>query len=94
MSFNATFGQTKEKPTIIQTENKSKEKELENQSAGIIVKGIISDELGPLAGANVALKNSNISVTTNFDGEFTFPKPLNIGDILLVSYVGFKTQEI
>lgn len=94
LSFNSAFGQTKEEPTTIQTENKNKVKQIEGLSEGIIIKGIISDEIGPLAGANVALKNSNIGVTTNFDGEFTFPKPLNVGDILLVSYVGFKTQEI
>ncbi len=94
LSFNSSFGQIKEKQNTIQTENKNKVKQIEGLSEGIIVKGIISDEIGPLAGANVALKNSNIGVTTNFDGEFTFPKPLNVGDILLVSYVGFKTQEI
>lgn len=94
LSFNASFSQTKEKPKTIQTDNKNKVKQIEGLSEGIIVKGIISDEIGPLAGANVALKNSNIGVTTNFDGEFTFPKPLNVGDILIVSYVGFKTQEI
>lgn len=93
LSFNTSFGQTKEKPKTIQTENK-KTKQVEEQKEGIIVKGVVSDDLGPLAGANVALKNSNIGVTTNFDGEFTFPKPLNVGDILLVSYVGSKTQEI
>lgn len=95
LSFNSVFGQTKEKPTTIQTENKNKKvKQVEEQSEEIIVKGIVSDELGPLAGANVALKNSNIGVTTNFDGEFTFPKTLNVGDILLISYLGFKTQEL
>ncbi|NHN25447.1 hypothetical protein FIA58_007140 [Flavobacterium jejuense] len=92
--FNTSFGQTKTKPTTIQTETKNKERQLENQSEGIIVKGIISDEIGPLAGANVALKNSNIGVTTNFNGEFTFPQPLKEGTILLVSYVGFTTQEV
>jgi len=94
-SFTTVFGQTKEKPTTIQTQNKNnKAKEVDQQSEGIIVKGVVSDELGPLAGANVALKNSNIGITTNFEGEFTFPKPLSVGDILLVSYIGFEIQEI
>lgn len=95
LSFNSAFGQSKEKPATIQYENKNnKVKEVDQQSEGIIVKGIISDELGPLAGANVALKNSNIGVTTNFNGEFTFPQPVKEGTVLLVSYVGCKTQEI
>ena len=93
LSFNSAFGQTKEEPTTIQTENKNKVKQIEGLSEGIIVNGIISDELGPLAGANVALKNSNIGVTTNFDGEFTFPKPLEKGAVLIVSFLGFETQE-
>ena len=93
LSFNSAFGQTKEKPTTIQTENKNKERELESQSEGIIVKGIISDEMGPLVGANVALKNSKVGVATNFEGEFTFPQPLEVGAILVVSYVGFESQE-
>jgi hypothetical protein len=93
LSFNNVFGQTKEKPLTFQTEN-NKVKQVEEQPEGIIIKGVISDELGPLAGANVALKNSSISVTTNFDGEFTFPKPIEKGAVILVSYLGFKTQVI
>ncbi|NJM80534.1 MAG: hypothetical protein HC854_14645 [Flavobacterium sp.] len=93
LSFNTAFGQTKAKPTTIQTETKNKEKQLENQSEGIIVKGIISDELGPLAGANVALKNSTISVTTNFDGEFIFPQPLVKESTLIVSFIGYNREE-
>ena len=90
MSFNSAFGQTKEKPSTDQTENKNK---VVKQAGGVIVKGIISDELGPLAGANVALKNSNIGVTTNFQGEFTFSQPLEEGAVLIVSYIGYESQE-
>lgn len=94
-SFNSAFSQTKEEATIIQTENKNKDNKVDEPSIGIIVKGIVSDDNGmPLPSANVAIKNSNISVTTDFDGEFSFPKPLNEGTILLVNYVGYKTQEI
>ena len=59
-----------------------------------IVKGIISDEEGFLPGANILLKGTTIGTTTNFDGEFTFPKPLQKGDILIVSYLGYKTENV
>ncbi|PQJ73427.1 carboxypeptidase-like regulatory domain-containing protein [Polaribacter butkevichii] len=57
-----------------------------------IVKGIISDEDGVLPGASIVLKGTTIGVATNFDGEFTFPKPLQKGDVLLVSYLGYQTE--
>lgn len=58
------------------------------------VKGVISDANGPLESVNVILKGSNTGIVTNEKGEFTFPKPLKAGDILLVSYLGYKTQEV
>ncbi|MVO09686.1 hypothetical protein GOQ30_10995 [Flavobacterium sp. TP390] len=91
LAVGTATAQTKENPEIVQTPNQQKENP---QTEGIIVTGIVSDELGPLAGANVALKNSNIGVTTNFNGEFTFPKPLKKGDILIVTYVGFEYHEV
>ncbi|WP_298121157.1 carboxypeptidase-like regulatory domain-containing protein [Flavobacterium sp.] len=60
----------------------------------ITVSGVISDESGPLPGANIYLKKYNIGVQTDIDGKFTFPKQLQIGDILIVSYVGYKTKEV
>lgn len=57
------------------------------------IKGIISDENGPLESASVVLKGTNTGTTTNSKGEFTFPTPLNTGDVLLISYLGFETQE-
>ncbi|WP_233270056.1 carboxypeptidase-like regulatory domain-containing protein [Polaribacter sp. L3A8] len=59
-----------------------------------IVKGVISDADGVLPGASIVLKGTTIGVVTNFDGEFTFPKPLQKGDILMVSYLGYKTENV
>ncbi|NJM79821.1 MAG: TonB-dependent receptor plug domain-containing protein [Flavobacterium sp.] len=50
------------------------------------VTGIVSDALGPLAGANVVVKGTNKGTTTNFDGGFSIKA--NQGDVLIISYVG------
>ncbi|MEW4922817.1 carboxypeptidase-like regulatory domain-containing protein [Algibacter sp. 2305UL17-15] len=59
-----------------------------------LLTGIISDESGPLPGANILLKGTSTGTSANFDGEFTFPKALKKGDVLLVSYLGFETRKI
>lgn len=56
--------------------------------------GVVTDDSGPLPGANIVLKGTGIGTSTNFDGEFEFPRKLYKGDVLVVSYLGYKTQEI
>jgi len=58
------------------------------------VKGIVQDNHGPLPGVSVLLKGTVIGTETDFDGNFTFPKPLKAGDVLLISYLGYETVEI
>lgn len=60
---------------------------------GKTIKGIISNESGPILGANVVLKDTNMGVVTNEKGEFTFPTALNVGDVLVISFIGYKTKE-
>lgn len=60
----------------------------------ITVKGLVSDEDGPLPGVSITLKNVKVGTTTNTKGEFTFPRSLSVGDILVFSYLGYETQEI
>jgi hypothetical protein len=58
------------------------------------VSGLVQDELQePLPGANILLKGTDIGTTTGADGRFTFPGKLDHGDVLLVSFVGYKTLE-
>jgi hypothetical protein len=59
-----------------------------------IVKGVITDEDGGLPGASILLEGTTIGTTTNFDGEFSFPIQLKKGDVLIVSYLGYKTERI
>lgn len=58
------------------------------------VSGIVSDASGPLPGANIYIKNTNIGTQTDVDGKFTFPKQLEIGDVLLVTFIGYNDREI
>jgi len=58
-----------------------------------VIKGLISDENGPLKDVNVRKKGTRIGVVTNDKGEFTFPETLKTGDVLLISFIGFETQE-
>lgn len=56
------------------------------------IRGIISDDSGPLPGANVVIKGTTRGVATDFDGKFT----LNArqGDVLVISFVGLQDKQI
>lgn len=56
------------------------------------VSGTVSDASGPLPGASVLEKGTTNGTQTDFDGNYT----LSVGDnaVLVVSYIGYKTQEI
>lgn len=58
------------------------------------LKGVIQDANSgePLVGVSVVLKNSKTGTTSDFDGNFQFPK-VSKGQTLVFSYVGFKTLE-
>ena len=58
------------------------------------VSGVVKDDIGqPLPGANVLVKGTTNGTQTDFDGKFQID--LSSGSsVLVVSYVGFKTQEI
>lgn len=58
------------------------------------IKGIVSDESETLLGVNIILEGTTTGTTTNEKGEFTFPRKLKTGDVLLFSYLGYKTQKI
>lgn len=59
-----------------------------------IVKGKSYDKVEVLNGANVYLKGTSIGTSTDKKGEFTFPKELNVGDIIEISYLGFLKKSI
>ena len=82
LAFNPTYGQTK---TVTSTEMISNER---------TIKGLITNEDGPLDGVNVILKGTRNGTVTNAKGEFTFPVKLKTGDVLVVSYLGYENQNV
>ena len=97
LSFTNAYSQEKtNNATIVKEENIISKKEIDSidLEKKITVSGIISDKSGPLPSANVFLKNSNIRTQTDVDGKFTFPKQLKVGDVLIVSFIGYNNKEI
>ncbi len=88
-SFGISNAQVKD-----DTPNNTKNTTLQLLEKEFIVKGNVSENNIPLPGASVILKGSTIGTSTDFDGNFEFPKALKKGDILQISYVGFKSKKI
>lgn len=62
-------------------------------SQQISVKGIVKDQIGePVIGANVLVRGTTNGVITNVNGEFILSTIKS--DVLVVSFVGYTTQEI
>ena len=58
------------------------------------VQGTVSDDMGPVIGATVMVKGAGASngTVTDFDGKFSInAKP---GQTLVITYIGYKTQEV
>lgn len=61
---------------------------------GPTISGTIAEQGGmPLPGVTILEKGTKNGATTDFDGKYSI-KVLNSNAILLISYVGFETQEI
>jgi TonB-linked SusC/RagA family outer membrane protein len=57
------------------------------------VKGTVSDDVGqPIPGATVVLKGTSTATTADFDGNFSIN--VGLGDVLVVSYVGYSSAEV
>lgn len=57
------------------------------------VKGVVLDRNGdPVIGASVAVKGGTVGTITDLDGKFSLDAPRN--SILIVSFIGYKTQEV
>jgi TonB-linked SusC/RagA family outer membrane protein len=60
-----------------------------NQISGVVMEG---NSGMPLNGATIVQKGTSNGVTTDFDGNFVILN-IELGDVLVVSYLGFVTQE-
>ncbi len=57
----------------------------------VTVKGVVSDDIGPLPGVNVIVKNTSRGTETDAEGKYTIK--VKQGDVLVFSFVGMKTVE-
>lgn len=57
------------------------------------ITGTISDAMGPVTGATVAIKGKTTGTVTDVNGNFTL-SGIKQGDVIQVSFVGYATQEI
>lgn len=57
------------------------------------VKGVITDEMGPVTGASVMVKGTTNGIMTDTEGNFTL-KGVKKGDVIVISFIGYVTQEI
>lgn len=53
---------------------------------------VVNQNNEPLPGASVVIKGTTTGTTTDFDGKFSIN--ISQGDVLIVSYVGFSTNEV
>lgn len=61
--------------------------------AGKTIKGVINDEQGEtIIGASVIIKGEDTGTASDMDGRFTLEAPE--GAILVISYIGYHTQEV
>ena len=56
------------------------------------VNGTVTSSDGPMPGATVQVKGTNTGTTTDFDGNFSIAASAD--DVLVVSFVGYSTQEV
>ena len=60
---------------------------------GKTITGVVTDELGPVAGANVIVKGTTNGTITDMDGKYSL-SGVPAGATLQISYIGYLTKEI
>ncbi len=60
---------------------------------GITVSGTVTDKGAPLPGVSILVKGTNIGTTSDGEGKYTIATPAD-GNILVFSFIGYKTQEL
>src|SRR5690606_40917772 len=64
------------------------------QCAQITVQGVVVEATtqDPLPGVSIVIKGTTSGTATDFDGNYSLEA--NTGDVLVFSYIGFRTREI
>ncbi|HEV8511928.1 MAG TPA: carboxypeptidase-like regulatory domain-containing protein [Cyclobacteriaceae bacterium] len=60
-----------------------------------LIKGIVKskDDGSSMAGVNIYVKGGTEGTVSDADGQFVFPRRLNEGEVLILSFLGFETVE-
>ncbi|MCV9385916.1 carboxypeptidase-like regulatory domain-containing protein [Reichenbachiella ulvae] len=62
---------------------------------GHTLRGTVVDEDNePLPGASVYIKGDSIGTVTDIDGAFEFPRSVQVGEVLVFSFIGFEHKEV
>ncbi len=61
----------------------------QNSITGVVIDKSFNE---PLPGASIVVKGTTTGTTTDFDGNYQIEA--NTGDVLVFSYIGYKTQEV
>ncbi len=68
---------------------------LQAQTTTYTLKGIVTDNIGPVPGVSVQIKNTNLGETTDFDGNYKLNVKLNAGNYTLVfRSLGLVSKEL
>ncbi len=67
---------------------------IQAQNNDLTIKGIVTDENGPLDQVTIFLKGTESRTISDKKGMFTFPQTLKENDVLVFSHLGYETQEI
>ena len=87
----ATYSQVK--LDTIQTDKKNLNQDsIKTEKNPFTITGVVSDELGPIAGVNIVVKGTIRGTTTDFDGKFAIKA--NEKEVLIFTYTGKKTIEV
>ncbi|WP_178984621.1 carboxypeptidase-like regulatory domain-containing protein [Winogradskyella helgolandensis] len=92
--FSSFTSQAQNTSNTIEPKQNTSEIKATKFEKNIIAKGNVTEGDSPLPGANVVLQGSTVGIATDFDGNFTFPEKLKIGDVLIISYLGFESQKV
>jgi len=79
------------KQDTILTDKKLNKNIINTTNNPITITGIVSDDLGPIAGVNVVVKGTTKGTATDFDGKYSIEA--HEGDNLVFNFIGFKTYE-
>ncbi len=65
---------------------------MQSMQAQQTITGTVTDELGPVAGANIVVQGTTNGTQTDFDGNFTIETSSTA--VLVISYIGYATQNV